>query len=487
MSAPAPPSEVSQSDARVRFAFLAETSRVLANSLDLETTLSTGAGLALPHFGTWCMVDIVEADDSIRRVAVIHPDPAKQLLAREFYGAHPPGRDDPLGAARVIRTRESDFVLAYDEVLEGITQAEHRELLRELGAQSFLMVPMYARGRTVGAITFVSDDRRRYDDEDLLFAEDLGRRCAMAVDNARLYAASEAARYAATFTAQRAEELLDEVNVARHEAEEADSARTTFLGTISHEFRTPLTAVQGFADLLVDEVSGPLNDAQRHQVERIRTASNHLLGLIGDILDFARQQSGRSTLRLRELDAAEAVREAAALVAPLAAAKGLSFPVTIAPGPIPFRTDPGKLRQIILNLAANAVKFTQAGEVRLDLSTSDGSVCVRVGDTGIGIPAEHAEHVFTPFWQLDQTSTRSGGTGLGLAVARQLAELLGGELTMESQPGSGSVFTVRLPLRLLEREAAETATPDEAQRAQRHDGRRGVPRRGAGPPRPATA
>jgi signal transduction histidine kinase len=474
--------EVALLDARMRFAFLAETTRCLADSLDVETTLATGAGLALPHFGTWCMVDIVEADDVIRRVAVIHPDPDKQRLAREFYGAHPPCRDDPLGAARVIRTRESDFVLAYDEVLEGITQEEHRALLRELGAQSFLMVPMSARGKTLGAITFVSDDRRRYDDADLLLAEDLGRRCAMAVDNARLYAASEAARHAATFTAQRAEELLDEVNVARHEAETADCARTAFLGTISHEFRTPLTAVQGFADLLLEEVAGPINEAQRHQVERIRTASDHLLGLISEILDFARQQSGRTSVRLRELDLAEAVREAASLVEPLAAAKGLGFPVSIAEGPIPFRTDGGKLKQIILNLAGNAVKFTEAGEVRMELAIPDGRVVLRIGDTGIGISADHAEHVFTPFWQLDQSSTRSGGTGLGLAVTRQLASLLGGEVTMQSDPGVGSVFTVVLPLE----HTPPVETPRQASQDRvehRVEGRRDRTRRGALTPR----
>ncbi len=179
---PAAPAAAASTDGGGRFAFLAETSRILANSLDFETTLATGAGLALPHFGTWCMVDVVEADDSIRRVAVIHPDAAKQVLARDFYAAHPPHRDDPLGAPRVIRTHESEFVLAYDDVLEGIAEEEHRLLLRELGACSFLMVPMTARGRTMGAITFVSDDRRRYEAADLLLAEDLGRRCAMAVD-----------------------------------------------------------------------------------------------------------------------------------------------------------------------------------------------------------------------------------------------------------------------------------------------------------------
>ncbi|HEX8363413.1 MAG TPA: GAF domain-containing sensor histidine kinase [Longimicrobium sp.] len=481
------------SDARASLAFLAETSRCLAGSLDYETTLATGAGLALPHFGTWCMVDVVEPDDTIRRVAVIHPDPEKQLLAREFYESHPPDRDDPLGAPRVIRTRESEFVLAYDEVLEGITEEEHRSLLKALGAQSFLMVPMCARGRTVGAITFVSDDRRHYDPADLLLAEDLGRRCAMAVDNARLYAASqeahrvaEAARKAATMTAQRAEELLGEANLARYEAAAAEHAKTTFLGTISHEFRTPLTAVQGFADLLTDESSAPLTDAQRRQVGRIRAASDHLLTLIEEILAFARQQAGRSELRLREVDLARLVRDASAIVEPLAAAKGLRLVLDIPVGPIPILTDVGKLRQIILNLGANAVKFTEVGEVRLDVETADGAVILRVADTGIGVAAEHQEHVFDAFWQVDQTDGRVGGTGLGLAVTRQLAGLLGGTVALECGPEGGCIFTVRLPLRAPEPEEAGPEEPaDLSATEQRVRGRRYETRRGSGmPPSP---
>lgn len=479
------------SSGRTRFAFLAETSRCLANSLDFETTLATGAGLALPYFGTWCMIDIVEPDDTIRRVAVIHPDPEKQRVARAFYDAHPPGPGDVLGAARVIRTLESQFVLAYDDdVLEGIAEEEHRLLLQELGARSFLMVPMPARGRTLGAITFVSDDRREYDDADLLLAEDLGRRCAMAVDNARLYAASEEARraaeearLAATLTARRAEELLDEANLARHEAESANQARKAFLGTISHEFRTPLTAVQGFADLLTAEAAGPLNPKQRHNVDRIRGASDHLLTLIGEILTFAQQQSGRSELRLREVDLAAVVREAAMIVQPLAAAKGLGFPLRVPADPVPFHTDPGKVRLIVLNLAANAVKFTEAGEVRLELDLEDGALLLRVADTGCGIAPEHAEHVFDPFWQVDQSHGRLGGTGLGLAVARQLAGLLGGEVTMQSEPGQGCVFTVRLPVLPAPSQAPAADVPAQDSSAeQRVKGRRIAPRRGVKPP-----
>jgi signal transduction histidine kinase len=310
----------------------------------------------------------------------------------------------------------------------------------------------------------------------------------MALDNARLYAASqealraaEAARETASFTALRAEELLDEANLARHEAEEANCAKSAFLGTISHEFRTPLTAIQGFTDLLAEEVPGPLNEGQRHDLARIRAASDHLLTLIDEILTFSRQQAGHSELRLREVDLAALVREAAGLAEPLAAAKGLGLTLRIPDGPLPFRTEAGKIRLILLNLAANAVKFTEAGEVTLELETSRDSVLLRVGDTGMGIAPEHAEQVFSAFWQVDQSSGRLGGTGLGLAVTRQLATLLGGAVTVESEPGRGSVFTVRLPhlapparLSCADEPAAE---PSPAEK--RVKGRRRAPRRGA--------
>jgi signal transduction histidine kinase len=279
------------------------------------------------------------------------------------------------------------------------------------------------------------------------------------------------------------EELLGEANLARWEAETADRARNTFLGTISHEFRTPLTAVQGYADLLADETADILPEPQRRQVGRIRAASDHLLGLIEEILMFAQHQAGRAELRLRMVDLADVTRDVAVMVEPLAAAKELGFTARIPAGPIPFCTDPGKFRQIVLNLAANAVKFTTAGEVGLELEVVDRFVVLRVSDTGLGIAPGHAEHVFNPFWQVDQSNGRVGGTGLGLAVTRQLAVLLEGEVTLRSELGGGSVFTVRLPpLSPPDTAVAKTdAPPPPTQVEHRVAGRRGPPRRGATP------
>jgi len=446
---------------RTRFAFLAETSRCLGDSLDFQSTLETAAGLALPHFGTWCMVDVIETDGSIRRVAVIHPDRAKQAAARAYYEAHPPCRDDPIGAPRVIRTLESEFVtVASRDTLDELPDEAHRNLLYELGATSFLMVPMRARGRTLGAITFVSDAQRDYDDADLLLAEDLGSRCAMALDNARLFREShdlrvsaedaltraEAAREDAAYAAQRAEALRVTADTAKDEAETANKSKANFLATMSHEFRTPLGIILGYVGLLNDEVAGPVNDAQRKQLQRISTASTHLLRLIEEILTISKVNAGRAEPDLEIVDLSALLRDAVALLAPMAEAKKLTLALDLPNGPIVFPTDPGKFRQIVFNLAANAVKFTKMGEVRLALAEDEEGLVLRVSDSGIGISPEDAEHLFESFWQVRQSGQRlPAGTGLGLSITRQLAQLLGGNVSVESSPGHGSTFIVRLP------------------------------------------
>ena len=480
----------SAQDSRTRFAFLAETSRCLSDSLDFGSTLATVTGLALPHFGTWCMVDVIESDGSIRRVAVIHPDVVKQTAAREFYNAHPPCKDDPIGAPRVIRTLESEFVIvAAADTLEDLPDEAHRNLLRELGATSFLMVPMRARGRTLGAITFVSDGQRHYDDADLLLAEDLGRRCAMAIDNARLFRESqdlrmsaeraltlaESAREDAAYAAQRAEALRAAADVARGEAETANKSKETFLATMSHEFRTPLGIILGYVGLLNDEVAGSINDAQRKQLQRIGTASTHLMRLIEEILTISKVNAGRGAPDLENVDLTAVLRDAVALLVPMAESKRLSLVLDLPDEPIVFSTDAVKFRQIVFNLVANAVKFTKVGEVRLSLreEEADQALVLRVSDTGIGISPADAEHLFESFWQARETGQRyPAGTGLGLSITRQLARLLGGDVQVESNPGQGSTFIVTLPrLRSTMPELASGVAPgiQRERRRKRHD------------------
>jgi PAS domain S-box-containing protein len=244
----------------------------------------------------------------------------------------------------------------------------------------------------------------------------------------------------------RLERTNEELVARRREAENANKVKSDFLARMSHELRTPLNAVIGYADLLASEVGGSLSPVQKNQLRRIELAAQHLLRIIEEILSFSRIEAGRETVRLETTDLAELVRESAALVEPLATEKGLGLNLS-APSSLWIQTDPGKVRQILVNLLSNAVRFTDAGSVELEACIEPRGAVLRVKDTGVGVPPEQLERIFEPFRQAEHRGARRpGGTGLGLSVTRHLARLLGGDVLVESTPGSGSTFTVRLPL-----------------------------------------
>ena len=262
----------------------------------------------------------------------------------------------------------------------------------------------------------------------------------------------------------RAEEERDhalfEAERARVEAEEASRAKSGFLANMSHEIRTPINAIVGYTDLIEMGIAGPLTERQRSQLERIRLSSQHLLGLINEILDFAKVESGQMTARFEAVPVAEVVLAALALVQPQAAKGGLDVENRVAGDcAFSFRGDLDRVRQILVNLLSNAVKFTESGgRVVVECGVSqvplagarlagDGPwTYVRVRDTGSGVPTAQAESIFEPFVQGETGHTRTkGGTGLGLAISRQLARLMEGDITLESEPGLGSAFTLWLP------------------------------------------
>ena len=215
---------------------------------------------------------------------------------------------------------------------------------------------------------------------------------------------------------------------------------------MSHELRTPLNAIIGYQDLLALQVGGPLTDTQQGYLERIRSASEQLLSLIDQILSLSRFEAGKEQLRLEPLDVCALASETLSMVEPTALGKGLRIALSAPPHPIACVSDAGKLRQILLNLLSNAVKFTEAGGVEVEVAPAPGSVTVRVRDTGPGVPEHDQDRIFEPFVQADTSATRRhGGTGLGLSVSRELARMLGGDVSIESAAGSGSTFTLQLP------------------------------------------
>ncbi|HUF51633.1 MAG TPA: ATP-binding protein [Longimicrobiales bacterium] len=244
---------------------------------------------------------------------------------------------------------------------------------------------------------------------------------------------------------RRQADVLEQVN---HQLREATKAKDQFLAVMSHELRTPINAIMGYSDLLDLGVKGALNDDQRAMLSRVRETSRHLLGLINEVLDLAKIGAGRMDLVMADLAVGQMVDRAAQQVLPLTAAKGLALRVPDA-GAQPLvivRADETRLTQIIVNLLSNAVKFTNAGHVTVEFAAVAGRVHITVRDTGPGIPRDQAERIFEEFYQVEGGLSRtSGGTGLGLAIARRFARLMHGDITVDSEVGKGSTFTLQLP------------------------------------------
>ncbi|HEX8322102.1 sensor histidine kinase [Longimicrobium sp.] len=234
---------------------------------------------------------------------------------------------------------------------------------------------------------------------------------------------------------------------AQAAAEAANRAKGEFLAVMSHELRTPLNAIGGYAELLELGIRGPITDAQRADLARIQASQKHLLGLINQVLNYTRVDAGAVRYDLARVPLADALVGAEALVLPQARARGLTLALGECPPGLVARADPDKLQQVLLNLLTNAVKFTETGgELHVTCAEREAQVAIAVADTGVGIAAEKLASIFEPFVQVDQGLTRQHeGVGLGLAISRELARGMGGDLTAESTPGVGSTFTLTLP------------------------------------------
>ena len=467
--------------------FLADASRVLASSLDYEETLRTVARLAVPRLADWCAVDVVDEDGRLERLAVEHTDPAKVELALEVERRWPGDPDAPHGVPYVVRTGRSELVPEIPEelLLRVARDEEHLRLVRALGLRSYIVVPLVARDRVLGAITLVAaESGRRYGPADLALAEELGRRAAVAIDNARLFRETEESRarleqQAAELQEAQAEmemahdelqrandELVQrttEAERAREAADEANAAKSAFLATMSHELRTPLNAISGYTQLLEMGLHGPVNEKQVEYLDKIARNQTHLLGLINDVLNFAKIEAGQVRYQIVEVPLDETLGAVEALVEPQLRAREHRYTFRRGDGTVTVCADRERMEQVVLNLLTNAVKFTEpGGRIELSWEADASRVRVHVRDTGRGIPRDKLRAVFEPFVQVDPALTRSTeGTGLGLAISRDLARAMQGDLTVESTEGAGSVFTLTLPRG---RDLAPDAAEEEARR-----------------------
>ena len=455
-------------EAARRLRFLAEASALLGSSLEFERTLTSIARLAVPDIADWCAVDLVRDDGRVETLAIAHADPRKVDWARALRERYPVDPNGHTGVARVLRSGRAERVETItDEMLVAAAiDEEQLSIIREVGLQSQMIVPLVARGRTLGAISLVAAESGvHFSEADLALAEELARRAAIAIDNARLFREAEG---------------------ARADAVSANKAKSDFLATMSHEIRTPINAVLGYSELLELGLSGPLTEEQRNQITRIRSSTRHLLGLVNEVLDLAKIESGTLRVDRAWALAGDTVDAALTLVRPQAAARKIVISERCEGlRESPYLGDEHRVRQVLTNLLANAVKFTDpGGKITVTCATTDEPpasvslplgkpfVAIRVSDTGIGIAPDHLARIFEPFTQGEDSDfnpyTRErSGTGLGLAISRQLAQLMDGEITVESTVGAGSVFTLWVPGPERREEVRDRAQPPDAAQKRR--------------------
>ena len=419
----------------------AATLPVFKAALDYKERLAMLAQVAVPVFADWCIVDVLE-DTGVRRLPVAFGDQTKDSLANDIGGLALNQHDPQNPIARVLRTGAAEFVPEISEDwLQRVAKSPGRDrLVRELGIRSIMILPLVARGRTLGAMTFITaESRRPYSYEDLQVAEELAQQAALALDDARLYLEVQVAHG----NAER----------RRIELERVIKSRSMLMRRMSHDVKNPLGAADGYAQLLEHGTLGELAPRQQEGVRRIRRSIQAALRLIYDLLEVARAEPGHIAVEMQGFDVHEIVREVVESYSASTTTTEVQLTVDL-PKTLPLvYSDAARVRQVMGNLLSNALKFTlSGGRVTLTARVCEGDaltgsariLCLDLTDTGPGIPIEMQGKIFDEFASLE--SEPGVTSGLGLAMSRRIAWALGGDLTVASALGQGSTFTLSLPL-----------------------------------------
>jgi predicted ATPase/signal transduction histidine kinase len=410
-------SDRKRAEAAVRF--LAESSMTLVESLDYKATLAKVAQLALPVLADGCIIDLRDDDGRFRRVAVAHVDPSKEQLLEQLRLRFPLNvKSSRHPGVQALRTGQALLIPDIDEQFLRQISAdeeradEHAALVRDIGARSGMVVPLVARGRVFGVITLGS--HRRYEQSDLALAEELARRAAAAIDNARLY----------------------------REAQSAIAARDEFLSIASHELKTPVTSIQLFLQS-IPAFAGDLPAVVRRCFEGAERQTRRLVTLIEELLEVTQLQSGQIHLKLEEIDLTAVVARVVSRLDD--ASKRANCSVTVdAARPVRGRWDRLRLERVVNNLLSNALKFGAGGPIDIYLEEVAGRARLLIRDRGIGIAEESQAKIFDRFGRAVSLQ-HYGGLGLGLFIVREILSALGGTITVDSTVGSGATFTIELP------------------------------------------
>jgi len=400
---------------------LGEVGRAVSSTLDLDKVLKTIVSRAVQltgvNGGTIYEFDELRGEFHLR---------ASENMADELVQMY---RSMPirLGEGTVGRAVAARAPMQEEDIQNASYQTRYRELLIRCGYRAVLAVPLLRDEHIVGALTVLRDSPGAFAPEVVELLQTFATQSAMAIQNARLF-----------------REIADKGK----QLEIASQHKSQFLASMSHELRTPLNAILGFNEMILDQVYGDISEDVKAPLENMQSSGKHLLRLINNVLDLAKIEAGKMDLALSDYLVQDTVASVHATLKPLAAEKGLEFLAKVPSDLPPAYGDGGRIAQCLMNLAGNSIKFTKAGKVEIAVEQKDSLLLYRVADTGIGIPKDKIETLFTEFKQTDATvASEYGGTGLGLSITKKFIEMHGGRIWIESEPGKGSTFLFEVPLR----------------------------------------
>lgn len=426
--------------AEERLMLLADASQTLSGSLHYEETLQQVAAALVPYMGDWCTIELLNEQGAIELVAVAHVDPNKMGWARALRRRYPPSMEDPTGVANVIRTGKPEYYpyLDPEELAAQADDEEARQVLEKVGFRSVIIVPLTARSQTMGAITLVwSDSDRHYEEEDLHFAEELARRAAIAIDNARLY---QEARTAEAELRSLNETLEQRVAGRTAELVRSNQELDQFAYVASHDLKAPLRAIDHLATWIEEDAGHLLPDRSREHLGKLRGRVQRMEGLLDDLLAYSRagRQMGQAApVALRDLT----LRAVEAVALPD------TFEVIVRDNMPTITTLHVPLETVLRNLLNNAVKHHDRPKGRIEVGARTigrGMIEFVVQDDGPGIAPAYHERIFQMFQTLQPRDQREG-SGIGLAVVKKIVEAVGGTVWVESQPSTGAAFYFTWP------------------------------------------
>ncbi len=399
--------------------FLSEASKLLASSLDYQTTLIHVANLAVPQIADWCVVEMLDEKGEPQQVTAAHKDPQRVAWARETRKAVPPDMTEQSGYGLVIKTKQPGYypLVTDDMLVRTARNSDELEILRALGMKSVMIVPLNVQEKVIGTISFVmSESGKQFSPADLAMAEEVATRAALAIENARLYS----------------------------EAQKAISVRDDFISIASHELRTPVTSLKLYVQVLQKQLVRLGEESLAHSLTKMDAQLNKLTLLIKDLLNVSRIELGRLDFQEDLFDLNEIVKETVEQVQPTTSKHRLRIEGKIDQ---PVRGDKDRIGQVLTNLLTNAIKYSpHADMIIVRVTAAQDDAVVSVQDFGIGIEKEHLHHIFDRFYRVSDPEEKTyPGLGIGLYIAHEIIKRHGGALAVESEKGQGSVFSFTLP------------------------------------------